>query len=74
MLKHYLLPKKDKETFVQILSSSRVRFVLNNLAIENFDAAGFLIGYSLRSDINLVFATDALEDQTEPTGKCTISI
>ena len=42
--------------------------MLSYLAIENFDAAGFLIGYQLRSDINLVFATDALEDQTEPSG------
>ena len=36
--------------------------------MENFDASGFLIGYQMRSEINLVFPTDPLEDPQEPSG------
>ena len=50
------------------MSSSRTKFVLENFVIENFDAAGYLIGWQFRSDINLVFATDILDDVNEPTG------
>ena len=54
---------------LQIISSARTSFVLKHLAIENFDASGFLIGYQMRSEINLVFPTDPLDDPSEPSGK-----
>ena len=55
--------------YFQILSSARTAFVLKHLAVENFDATGFLTGYQIRSEINLVFPTDLLSDPTEPSGE-----
>ena len=56
-----------------ILSYSRTKFVIENLCSVNLDcSAQFITGYTLKSEINLVFKTDKLDDPTEPSGKLNI--
>ena len=53
-----------------ILSYSRTKFVIENLCSVNMDySAQFITGYTLKSEINLVFKTDKLDDPTEPSGE-----
>ena len=54
-----------------ILSYSRTKFVIENFCHPCCEYNGFINGYSIRSEINLVFETDKLDNPTEPSGKYT---